>query len=40
MARISEALRQQITERASGLCEYCQTAELIVVTLEVDHIIP
>jgi hypothetical protein len=40
MAHISDALRQQITERARGLCEYCQTAQIIVVTMEVDHIEP
>jgi 5-methylcytosine-specific restriction endonuclease McrA len=40
MARIADALRQQITERAHGLCEYCQTAQIIVVTMEIDHIIP
>ncbi len=40
MARISDDLRQQIEVRAYGLCEYCQTAQLIVVTMEVDHIIP
>jgi len=40
MSRISDTLRQQVTERAQGLCEYCQTAQIIVVTMEVDHIIP
>ncbi|MBZ0281934.1 MAG: HNH endonuclease [Anaerolineae bacterium] len=40
MPPISETLRQQVTKRAHGLCEYCQTAQLIVVTLEIDHIIP
>lgn len=40
MPRVSEALRQQVTVRAQGLCEYCQTAQIIVVTMEVDHIIP
>src|SRR4051812_4215527 len=40
MAQISDALRQQVTERAHGLCEYCQTAQIIVVTMEVDHIVP
>jgi hypothetical protein len=29
MARLSDALRQQVTERARGLCEYCQTAQLV-----------
>ncbi len=40
MAHLSDALRQQVTERARGLCEYCQTAQIIVVTMEVDHIVP
>lgn len=40
MARISEALHRQVAERARGLCEYCQTAQVIVVTMEVDHIVP
>jgi hypothetical protein len=40
MARISESLREQVTERAKGYCEYCQTAKVIVTTMEVDHIQP
>ncbi len=40
MAYISEALRSEVTQRARGLCEYCQTAQLIVVTMEIDHVIP
>ena len=40
MARISDALRQQVTERAQGLCEYCQRAQIIIVTMEIDHIVP
>lgn len=40
MARISHALRQQITERADGLCEYCQSAKIIIELMEVDHIRP
>lgn len=40
MVYIPDQLRQQVEERAQGLCEYCQTAQLIVVTLEVDHIKP
>ena len=40
MARVSEKLREQVTERAGGLCEYCQAAQLTVVTMEIDHIIP
>ncbi len=40
MARISDEIRQQIIERAHGRCEYCQTQQVIVVSMEVDHIIP
>ncbi|MBC8098149.1 MAG: HNH endonuclease [Armatimonadetes bacterium] len=40
MAAISAILRREITERAHGLCEYCQTAQLVVITLEIDHILP
>jgi hypothetical protein len=40
MARISEILRQQIVERAKRRCEYCQTPQAIVVSMEIDHIVP
>lgn len=40
MAYISENLRQQVTERARGRCEYCQTQQVIVVSMEIDHIVP
>ena len=40
MAIISKTLRQQITRRARGLCEYCQTSQSIVIEMEIDHIIP
>ncbi|MCL4247428.1 MAG: HNH endonuclease [Anaerolineae bacterium] len=40
MAQIDDALRKLVTERAAGLCEYCQAAQLIVVYMEIDHIIP
>jgi hypothetical protein len=40
MAYISETLRSHVISRAHGLCEYCQTAQIIVVTMEIDHIIP
>jgi len=40
MTRIPANLRQQVIERANGLCEYCQSALIIVVTMEVDHIVP
>lgn len=40
MPRISKAVRQKVTERARGCCEYCQTQLDIVAYMEVDHIIP
>ncbi|MDX2078185.1 MAG: HNH endonuclease signature motif containing protein [bacterium] len=40
MAYIPKALRQQIFERANGLCEYCQSSQIVITTLEVDHILP
>ena len=40
MTKISATLRRQVSERASGLCEYCQTAEINVIEMEIDHIIP
>ncbi len=40
MAHIPEALRNYVVQRAHGLCEYCQTAQIIVVTMEIDHIVP
>lgn len=40
MSYIPDALRALVTERADGLCEYCQTAQAIVVTMVIDHILP
>lgn len=40
MARIPDSLRQQVIERARERCEYCQTQQVIVVTMEIDHIVP
>lgn len=40
MSYISKELREQVIKRAKGLCEYCQTAQNIVVEMEVDHILP
>jgi len=40
MVRISKSLRNQVIDRAHGLCEYCQTAMIIVVSMEIDHIVP
>lgn len=39
MAYISDSLRRFVIDRAHGLCEYCQTAQIIVVSMEIDHII-
>lgn len=36
MAYISEDLRQEVTDRARGRCEYCQTQQVIVVAMEID----
>jgi 5-methylcytosine-specific restriction endonuclease McrA len=39
--KISEAVRQQVSERAKKLCEYCHTAEQWqYVRFTVDHIVP
>lgn len=40
MARIPDSLRQQVIARARGRCEYCQTQQVIVVSMEIDHIKP
>ena len=40
MARVSETLRQQVTAVARGRCEYCHTQQAIVVSMEIDHIVP
>jgi 5-methylcytosine-specific restriction endonuclease McrA len=40
MTYIPNNLRQQINERARGRCEYCQTPQIIVVEMEIDHIVP
>jgi hypothetical protein len=40
MAYVSRVLRQLVAERAQGLCEYCQTAQTIVIEMEIDHIVP
>ncbi len=40
MAYISKALRKQVIQRAQGRCEYCQTAQTIVIEMEIDHIVP
>ena len=40
MASVAQALRRAVAERADGRCEYCGTAQAIVVEMEVDHIFP
>lgn len=40
MTHIPVRLRQQVVERASGRCEYCQTQQVIVVSMVIDHIVP
>ncbi len=40
MAFISKSLRDFVTRRANGRCEYCQTPQAIVIEMEVDHIRP
>lgn len=40
MASISKLLREKVTTRAKGLCEYCQVAQTIVIDMEIDHIVP
>ena len=40
MARVADSLRRQVYERAQGICEYCQTQQLIVINMHIDHIVP
>jgi hypothetical protein len=40
MPNFSDALREQVTQRAHGLCEYCQSRQVILITLDVDHSLP
>lgn len=40
MTYISEAIRQEVFLRAKRRCEYCQAQKAIIVTLEIDHIMP
>jgi len=40
MARVTDDIRQQVYERARRQCEYCQTHKKLVVTMQIDHIIP
>lgn len=38
MTYIPDKLRDFVTERANGLCEYCKAPLFIVLAVEVDHI--
>jgi len=40
VAYIAQTLRREVTERARGRCEYCLTAQAVVVEMEIDHVIP
>ena len=40
MAYVSRDLRERVTRRANSLCEYCKTAQAIVIEMEIDHIVP
>jgi len=40
MVYIPDNLREFVTARANGLCEYCQTNGSIVAYMEIDHIKP
>jgi HNH endonuclease len=40
MVFIPKSLRDLVVKRAKGRCEYCQTAQVIVIEMEIDHIIP
>ena len=33
-------IRQRVYDRAKGQCEYCRTQQKLVVTMQIDHIIP
>ncbi|MCY3781189.1 MAG: HNH endonuclease signature motif containing protein [Chloroflexi bacterium] len=39
MARVAEDLRRHARDRAQGICEYCQTQEVIVINMHIDHIV-
>lgn len=40
-SKIPEAIREQVTQRANGFCEYCHTSEQWqYVRFTVDHVIP
>jgi len=37
---IPDQIREQVITRAKERCEYCQTQQVIVISMEIDHIIP
>ncbi len=40
MVYIPVTLREEVVQRAKARCEYCQTQELIIIYMQVDHIEP
>ena len=40
MTYIPDRIREQVIDRARERCEYCQTQQVIVISMEIDHIIP
>lgn len=40
MAYIPDQLREQVIVRAKERCEYCQTQQVIVISMEIDHMLP
>lgn len=40
MTYISDTTRQQVLLRANRRCEYCHAQKAIIITLEIDHIMP
>lgn len=40
MTHIPARLRAEVIARAHASCEYCQTPQVIVIAMEIDHIIP
>jgi len=40
MTYIAKAMRHQVFERADYRCEYCQVSKLVILSLEIDHILP
>jgi len=37
---ISDQIREQVITRAKERCEYCLTQQVIVISMEIDHIVP